>query len=332
MEERNKLEINPMWDKFPEIKKELKRCKAFMLESIDIPNSAVREEVLKLINSNAKFIRPALMITIGKMHNGGKELDDDFIKIAATLELLHMATLIHDDIVDDSPKRRGVESLQSRMGKDIAVYAGDYMLSSVFSNIIEYGRTMENVKKITETVNKILSGELIQMEYRNSFSIKKEDYYDIIRGKTAVMIALCCYEGAYMAGNKEDAKTAWEFGESVGMAFQLRDDILDVTLKPEQSKKPVNQDFKEGNFTLPVIEAIKQHRKELEVIKEENIFSDETNEKVRKILEESGGIQYSQNISRQYSEKAIDILNNFENGLFKKYLTELVCKLLNRNN
>lgn len=329
--ERKKLEINPMWDNFPEIKEELKRCKAFMLDSIDIPNRAVREEVLKLINSDAKFIRPALMITIGKMNNGGAKLDDDFINIAATLELLHMATLIHDDIVDDSPKRRGVESLQSKMGKDIAVYAGDYMLSSVFSNVIEYGKTIENIKKITDTVNMILAGELIQMEHRNSFSISKEDYYDIIRGKTAAMIALCCYEGAYMVGSRDNAQKAWEFGEAVGMAFQMIDDILDVTAEPDKSKKPVNQDFREGNFTLPVIKSIEDYESELRSIKNEDIYSEELDEKVRQILRESGAILYSQDISRQYSEKAIYILNNFENGVFKKYLDKLVGKLLNRS-
>lgn len=330
--EGNRMEINTMWNEFPEIKEELKRCKKFMIESIDIPNKAVRKEVLKLINVDAKFIRPALMITIGKMYAGGGDLDDDFIKIAATLELLHMATLIHDDIVDDSPKRRGVESLQSKMGKDVAVYAGDYMLSSVFSNVIEHAKTMENIKKITRTVNTILSGELIQMEHRNSFSIEEDDYYKIIRGKTAVMIALSCYEGAYMSGNKEDAEVAWEFGEYVGMAFQLRDDILDVTAEARESKKPVNQDFKEGNFTLPVIEAMKEYSDDLKRIKKENIYSEEANKKVRDILEKSGAISYSQDISREYSEKAIKILNDFENGLFKKYLNQLVCKLLNRSN
>ena len=332
MIEKNKMQINSMWDEFPEIKEELKRCKKFMIESIDIPNIAVKKEVLKLINIDAKFIRPALMITIGKMYNRGKSLDDDFIKIAATLELLHMSTLIHDDIVDDSPKRRGVESLQSKMGKDTAVYAGDYMLSSVFSNVIEYGKTIENVRKITETVNEILSGELIQMDYRNDFSIQEKDYYKIIRGKTAVMIALCCYEGAYMSGHKEYAQIAWKFGEYIGMAFQLRDDILDVTMEAEKSKKPVNQDFKEGNFTLPVIEAIKEYKEELLEIKRKNIYNDETNKKVRQMLEKSGGILYSQEVSKEYSDKAISLLNDFENGLFKKYLSQLVCKLLNRSN
>ncbi len=332
MIEKNEVEINTMWDEFPEIKKELQRCKKFIIESIDIPNLAVKKEVLKLINVDAKFIRPALMITIGKMYNGGKELDDDFIKIAATLELLHMSTLIHDDIVDDSPKRRGVESLQSKMGKDVAVYAGDYMLSSVFSNVIEYGKKIENIRKITETVNEILSGELIQMDYRNSFSIREKDYYKIIRGKTAVMIALCCYEGAYMSGYKEYAKTAWEFGEYIGMAFQLKDDILDVTLEANKSKKPVNQDFKEGNFTLPVIEAMKVYKEELMEIKEKNIYNDEVNIKIRQILEKSGGILYSQKVSKEYSEKAISMLNGFEDSLFKKYLNQLVGKLLNRNN
>lgn len=321
-----------MWDEFPEIKEELKRCKKFLIESIDIPNIAVKKEVLNLINIDAKFIRPALMITIGKMYNGGKSLDDEFIKIAATLELLHMSTLIHDDIVDDSPKRRGLESLQSKMGKDIAVYAGDYMLSSVFSNVIEYGKTMENIRKITETVNEILSGELIQMGYRNDFSIQEKDYYKIIRGKTAVMIALCCYEGAYMSGHKEYAQIAWEFGEYIGMAFQLRDDILDVTMEAEKSKKAVNQDFKEGNFTLPVIEAIKEYKEELLEIKRKNIYNVEINKKVRQMLEKSGGILYSQEVSKEYSDKAISLLNDFENGLFKKYLNQLVCKLLNRGN
>lgn len=127
-------------------------------------------------------------------------------------------------------------------------------------------------------------------------------------------------------------KLLWEFGEYVGMAFQLRDDILDVTAEAIESKKPVNQDFKEGNFTLPVIEAMKEYSDDLKRIKKENIYSEEANKKVRDILEKSGAISYSQDISREYSEKAIKILNDFENGLFKKYLNQLVCKLLNRSN
>ena len=328
--EVKEIKINPMWDNYPEIKEELIRCKMFMLESIDIPNEEVRNQVLNLINKDAKFIRPALMVTIGKMYNGGEKLEERFIKIAGTLEMLHMATLIHDDIVDDSPKRRGFESLQSSMGKDIAVYAGDYMLSTVFSNVVKYAGTMENIEKITKTVNEILAGELIQMEYRNRFDITEEKYYEIIKGKTAVMIALCCYEGAYMAGEKEKAEKAWEFGESVGMAFQMIDDILDFTMDSYNAKKPVNQDFKEGNFTLPIIKSKDRYEKELKNIKNRNIYSDNDNEEIRKIVKISGGIDYAKSVSEDYSRKSIMILNDFENVRFKKYLSELVSKMLNR--
>lgn len=326
----NETKINPMWDMYPEIKEELIRCKTFMLDTVDIPNTDVRNEVLKLINEDAKFIRPALMVMIGKMNNNGERLEDDFIKIAATLEMLHMATLIHDDIVDDSPKRRGFESMQSRLGKDIAVYAGDYMLSTVFSNIVKYAKTMENIEKITKTVREILAGELIQMEYRKNFEIDEEIYYKIIRGKTAVMIALCCYEGAYMTGRKDIAEKAWKFGESVGMAFQMLDDIIDLTVDPQFAKKPVNQDFKEGNFTLPIIKAKELYKKELMNISEKNIYTKEINIKIRNIVNSSGGLNYAKSISEDYSKEAIFILDNFGNCKYKKYLSELISKMLNR--
>ena len=332
--------LNKMWNDFPHIKEDLLRCRKFILDFIDIPNEEVKNCVLELVNSDAKLIRPALMIITGKMLNDGKDLDDDFIAMAATLEMLHIATLIHDDVVDDSPLRRGVATLQSRYGKDVATYAGDYMLSSVFSNVLDYSKTMENAKIITSSVNKILSGELIQMQNRNNFCVSEGDYYKIIHGKTAVMIALCCYEGAYMTGKYDMSKKLWDMGESIGMAFQIIDDILDYS-DEKTIKKPPFQDFREGNFTLPILYSMKNYIKELKKIKEDiNIEEDkgldfqeieENKKQLKKIVEISGGIDYSRKKAREYTNIALSILDGYEKSEYREYLHQLIKKLLDRS-
>lgn len=364
--------INKMWDDFPEIKDDLIRCRKYIIENIEIPNKEVEKCVLNLVNENAKLVRPALMVLVGKILNKGRPLDDDFIAMTATIEMLHMATLIHDDIVDDSPIRRGIETVQSKFGKDVATYAGDYMLSSVFSNVLNYSKTISNARLITDSVSDILAGELIQMENRNNLYISEDEYMKIIYGKTAIMIALSCYEGGYMVGDENGARLAWDLGESIGMAFQIIDDILDYS-DIEMTKKPVFQDFKEGNFTLPAIFSMNNEedvdrvrlqdlRKRLidldenkkiiskesldsivskkvetlfdkeKILENEQYESELTsiNIEIKKIIEDNGGIDYSIQKARYYTDKAVGILETYNDCIYKTYLRKLVMKLLDR--
>lgn len=333
----SEMMINKMWDEFENLKPDLKRCKEYLIDFIDIPNDEVRACVLELVNSDAKLIRPALMITIGKILNGGRELDNNFIKMASTLEMLHMATLIHDDIVDDSPLRRGVKTVQSRYGKDVATYAGDYLLSSVFSNVLKYSKTMENAQKITESVSEILSGELIQMQNRGNISVEEKNYYKAIYGKTAVMIALCCYEGAYMVDKRDEYDNAWKLGESIGISFQIIDDIIDFSSE-DIIKKPPFQDFKEGNFTLPIIYALRNNKDEIKNLRDEFLEAEGDlkksrilEDKVRNKIEEAGGFEYSKNKANDYGVTAMKIVNEYKEGEYKKYLEKIVKRLLERS-
>ncbi|BDC99426.1 polyprenyl synthetase family protein [Persicobacter psychrovividus] len=276
-----------------------------------------------IIKSKGKQMRPMFVFlsagTVGQVaeatHRG-----------AALIELLHTATLVHDDVVDDANFRRGFFSINALWKNKVAVLVGDYLLSRGLLLSVENG-DFELLKIVSTAVKEMSEGELLQMEKARKLDITEEVYYEVIRQKTASLIAACCGVGAASAGASEEViGQMTQFGEKVGMAFQIKDDLFDFG--EEEIGKPRGIDIKEKKMTLPLIHALKHadwatRRKILHKIKNKT----DDPEEVRKVIDfvhQSGGIAYAQQKMEQYLKEALAIVEDFPASEYKTSLIQLV--------
>lgn len=254
------------------------------------------------------------------------EITESTYRGAALIELLHTATLVHDDVVDDAHSRRGFFSINALWKNKIAVLVGDYLLSKGLLLSIEYeDHTL--LKIVSNAVREMSEGELLQMEKARKLDIDEEVYYEIIRQKTASLIASCCAVGASSSGaNAEVIEKMRLFGEKVGMAFQIKDDLFDYGTA--EIGKPLGIDIKEKKMTLPLIYALRntsflEKKKVIYKIKNQSHKSKKVQE-VIEFVKGSGGIEYAQNVMEKYYNEALDILNSLQDSTFKNSLNGLV--------
>lgn len=204
--------------------------------------------------SSGKMIRTKLLIYISLM--GENQISDKIISQCAAVEITHLASLIHDDIIDDSLIRRSHRSIQSKYGKDVAVFAGDYMISKVFSYLAKKG-LVEEISIISDTIRDMCNGEVGQNLIKYRLDISEKEYFENICGKTASFFKTVCYFGAKNAGfNQIDINKMVEFGKNLGLMFQLRDDILDLFSSKDETGKGEFVDVKEGVYTYPLLSSM----------------------------------------------------------------------------
>ena len=251
---------------------------------------------------------------------------------ASLIELLHTATLVHDDVVDDSNYRRGFFSVNALWKNKIAVLVGDFLLSkglALSMNNKDY--TLLSIAN--DAVTEMSEGELLQMEKARQLDIMEDVYYEIIRKKTASLIASCCAIGASSSGATEQAVSRMkEFGQHVGMAFQIKDDLFDYG--EDEIGKPVGIDIKEKKMTLPLIYALSksswlQKRKIIGIVRNKSEDSNSVKE-VIEFVKKSDGIAYANGIMEQYYQKAIAILDELPNSTYKTSLADLVRFTIDR--
>jgi len=264
-----------------------------------------------IIKRKGKQMRPMFVFLSSKAC--GKITDATYTG-ASLIELLHTATLVHDDVVDDSNERRGFFSLNALWKNKIAVLVGDYLLSKGLLLSID-NNEFKLLHLVSDAVREMSEGELLQIEKARKLNITEEIYFEIIRQKTASLVAACCACGAAAAGaNDADIEKMKKFGEYVGMAFQVKDDIFDYG-SGEKIGKPTGIDIKERKMTLPLIYALNQSdkslkRKMVNIIKNENDNPKKVKEVVNFVID-SGGIQYAHKIMLDYKQKALEILHQF---------------------
>ena len=321
--------MNNFWSKYPIIRTELEDVKKIMKENVKSSEKYIEKPLLELIDSGGKLLRPAFLLLGGRF---GQYDKNKLYPLAAVIELLHMATLVHDDIVDDSPLRRGNETIQSKYGKDYAVFMGDFLFCKCFSMLSnEY--TAENMKSISSAITRICVGELRQFYLRRSQNISLKNYLKVISGKTAALFALSLYVGASESNCSErQAKTLGKIGYNVGMAFQIIDDILDYTGDEKLLGKSVIGDLKEGVYTLPLIYALKKDKSgELRNL----IYKDDINnndiQRIAELVKEYDGIEKSRNLANLYTKKAFDQLNKLPDCEAKEILLDIINTMLKRN-
>jgi len=276
-----------------------------------------------IVKRKGKQMRPMFVFLSAGLTG---KINESTYRGAALIELLHTATLVHDDVVDDAHYRRGFFSINALWKNKIAVLVGDYLLSRGLLLSIEFG-DHDLLKIVSNAVREMSEGELLQMEKARKLDIDEEVYYDIIRQKTASLIASCCAVGACSSG--ADAETIGKlrlFGEKVGMAFQIKDDLFDYGTA--EIGKPLGIDIKEKKMTLPLIYALRNasimdKKKVTYTIRNQSHQSKKVHE-VIEFVKKSGGIEYAQQVMEKFYNESLDILKSFNGSPFKNSLSDLV--------
>ncbi len=277
-----------------------------------------------IVKRKGKQMRPMFVFLTAKVCGG---VTDSTYNAASLIELLHTATLVHDDVVDDANLRRGFFSINALWKNKIAVLVGDFLLSKGLLLSVE-NEEFEMLKLVSEAVQEMSEGELLQIEKARKLDITEEVYFEVIRQKTASLIAACCATGAKSAG--VDDLTAMKmkaFGEKVGMAFQIKDDIFDYGTGDDIGK-PTGIDIKERKMTLPLIYTMNNvdkatNKRIRKIIKKHN----EETEHVKYVIDQvinNGGLEYAHNRMMEYTREALAILDDFEDSEAKDALIQLV--------
>lgn len=285
-----------------------------------------------IVNRKGKQMRPMFVFLTAKMISD-KGVNERTYRGAAVIELIHTATLVHDDVVDDSNKRRGFFSLSALWKNKIAVLVGDYLLSKGLLLSIDHG-DFDLLRIISVAVREMSEGELLQIEKARRLDITEEVYYEIIRQKTATLIAACCSLGAASV-QPEDAKTIElmrKFGSLIGMAFQIKDDLFDYTDGP--IGKPTGIDIQEQKMTLPLIYALntakpKDKRWLINSVKNHN----KDKKRVREVIQyvkENGGLQYAEEKMVVLQQEALALLEVFPTSIYKDALILMVNYVIER--
>jgi octaprenyl-diphosphate synthase len=264
-----------------------------------------------VLRRKGKQMRPLLVFLTARLN--GKIAEPTYVA-ATCIELLHTASLVHDDVVDDAQERRGSLSIKALWNSKIAVLLGDYLLSAGMHICVEKSR-YEMLEIISDAVRSMAEGELLQIQKARKFNIKEEDYYKIIISKTAALIAACTATGARSVTEDPDTiQLMKDFGENIGIAFQIRDDILDYEANG-LTGKTVGNDIKERKITLPLIHALElassSRKKEiLSVVKSKKKTKSEIDDVIR-FVSTSGGLEYAELKMNQYRDKALAILDSY---------------------
>ena len=276
-----------------------------------------------IIKRKGKQLRPMFVFLSAKLHG---PVNESTYRAAALVELLHTATLVHDDVVDESLERRGFFSINALWKNKIAVLVGDYLLSKGLLLSTESG-DFKHLHILSEAVKQMSEGELLQIEKTRKLNLKEEIYFEIIRCKTASLLSSACAVGAWSTSNDEILTQKMKlFGEKAGIAFQIKDDLFDYG--KEDIGKPTGNDLKEKKLTLPLIYTLNQvspteKRKLIYIIKNENKKADKIKYVLQKVVE-TGGIKYASEKMIQYRDEALSVLFEFPESDVRKGLEELV--------
>jgi octaprenyl-diphosphate synthase len=261
-----------------------------------------------LVDGGGKRIRPALLLLASRLLGYAGEVD---VKYAAVLELIHTATLVHDDIIDGADTRRGRVSVNRRWGNELTVLFGDYLYMKGMKVALEEGdvRVLDLLADVTLAMTE---GEIIGAERRGSLDLTIHDYLDVVRRKTALLFAAACRIPAFLVpGAETHAEALWGFGLALGTAFQLQDDLLDYTASEEELGKPVLSDLREGKLTLPLILSLPDttpaERAMIETVMREKGFVSVPVSAILGIVDRLGALEKARNIVEEHASRARDL-------------------------
>jgi len=283
-----------------------------------------------LLTMRGKMFRPTLLLLSSE---ACEEPEEQAVTLAASLELIHLATLVHDDAVDHSALRRGMPTVNALFSHQISVIMGDFLYSTALTHLVGLGN-LEALQALTRASTEMTLGEMRQLAVTDPLRFTEQEYYDLIRSKTASLMRTACELGA-LSGARRYRDALGDFGENLGMAFQITDDLLDYQEKKETTGKPSGLDLREHKVTLPLIYALRDlspaSRREVEKLFESESVSDESIASVVRIVEDSGGFEYARQKGEQFAELAHEALSDLPDTVARRSLTASISYVMERH-
>jgi len=301
-----------------DIRADLERVEAKLHEIIRSDQSMVQEAAAYLINAGGKRFRP--MLTLLSSHTGDPR-DPRVIDCAAAIELTHLATLYHDDVIDETTMRRGVPTVNVRYGNSVAVLTGDFLLARASGLAADLGPYVS--RRLADTIAELCEGQIMETASVGSFEVTTEHYLDVIGRKTASLIATSCHLGAWLAGAPEEVVTAITgYGVALGMAFQLSDDVLDITGEEQESGKRPGTDLREGVLTLPALETLAGRAPGADELRA--ALQSKDADAALALLRQNGSVERARAAVTDWQGRARDALRSVPAGTAREALEQLV--------
>ncbi len=311
--------MKQIYDKYHWINDDLVKIVERMKDITKTGEEEFNDSVFKMFEAKSKMLRPLFLLTTARMYG----LNDESYTMGAAIEMLHVASLVHDDIIDDSEIRRGVESIQHAHGKGFAVIAGDYLFTRALATISKSSK-IKDMSRTLETIVDMTAGEITQHyeKYRNDLSI--DNYYRVIDGKTASLFSLSLFLGGLVASApKKAVDSLSEIGKLFGRAFQIFDDLKDFEQNEVDLGKPVMNDLNKGIYTLPTLIALKNNE-ELRREVNKNVLSDDFHERLINEVYNSGALDEARLIANSYVENALNLAYNLKSCNERELLIDLI--------
>ena len=319
--------MTSFWNDFSGMPEALEKVCGIIENSLISKNPIINEGLTGLLNGDGKLLRPGLLLISAQFG----EINEKHYKLAAALEMLHMATLIHDDVIDDSPVRRGLPTLHTKYGKKDAVLIGDFLLSRCFLLTAEY-TSPQNALNLARLVSVICTMEIEQNSDRFKNNTSMRSYLRKILGKSALLFSLACFAGAHEAKvSHEHCALLRRIGYNIGIAFQIIDDILDYTGNQDVVRKSLGNDIGEGLITIPVICALRlDNSGTLRDIFSRNSFTASDSQQIFSLVRSSGGAKAAGKHAETYTNRALRGIAALSPGKNRDTLETLTRRLLVR--
>lgn len=319
---------NSIWKNYPQLGEQLDLTTNFIHKMVKINNLEISSMIVNL-TSEGKMLRPAFFLLFSEFGED-RPKDSELIPLAASLEILHVATLVHDDVIDDSPLRRSQPTIHTKYGRRNAIYAGDYLFTLYFELISKHLQSNTDILKNALSMKKILIGELDQMLIDFNVEATTEMYFKEISGKTAELFGLSAQMGAIVSGaNQEVIERCKNIGHDIGMAFQIIDDILDFS-STSQTGKPVHEDLKNGVYSLPYILGLEDKNHHLIEILSKNHLTANDDQKATAIVVDNGYLNQAKDIAREFTDRAVIEIEKLPKKRSQEVLKNVVKRLINR--
>ena len=311
-----------------DLEADLARVEAALRSAVEAGDPFMTTVASHLVPAGGKRLRPALAVCVGRLASpGGGAVHQDVVMGACAVELVHLGSLYHDDVMDEARTRRNVESVNSRWGNLVAILAGDFLLARASEIAASLGAEVAGL--LATTIGSLCEGQVRELSQAYDLGRSEEAYLVSISGKTGALMATSCRIGALTAGLPRDAVEAFtRYGESLGMVFQIVDDILDVVCTDEELGKPAGNDLVEGVYTLPVIRALASSgtADSLRPLLGRHISADAVHE-ARRIIRCNGAVPAALDVARAYAKEAVAALDGFGDGLELEALRALTANL-----
>jgi len=318
-----------IWKEYADINIQLEKVKLIINSELDNSPDIIKTPLIELVSSNAKYLRSGFLLVSSLF--GDVRDKEKLYKFAAVIELFHLATLIHDDVIDDAKVRRNKPAVHIKHGKRVAILIGDYLFLKCY-NIISKYVDFPLVEKLSKLGLRICSSELDQTNHLFDQKVSILNYLKRISGKTASLFAFAFYIGAFESGcNTDIQRLLSRIGLSFGICFQIIDDIFDFVRTKEQIGKNVQRDLIEGVYTLPVIYALRKNDSKLKNMLDEKKMTDKKIKRITEIIIKNDGISDSIKLAEKYTNRSLKLISGLPDTEAKKILHKVITDLLKRD-